>query len=102
MLALPPADKGNSTAGTSTSGSSSGSSTSGGAISQLVVRDGESWERWWAMERVLLGTIRNSGQRMAQYIGGHSVSKQHRNSGSSSRSGNTVDIAPFSAPFATP
>jgi hypothetical protein len=89
------AGKDNSTAGTtSTSGTSSGTSSSGissgssgGSISQLVVRDGESWERWWAMERVLLGTIRNSGQRMAQYIGGHRVSKQHRNSGSSSSSG---------------
>merc|ERR1719197_2233550 len=94
---------GTSGSGTSSSGTSTSTSTSGGQISQLVVRDGESWERWWAMERVLLGTIRNSGQRMAQYIGGHRVSKQHRNSGigsgsGSSGSGNTVDVALDVAP----
>lgn len=30
------------------------------------------------MERVLLGTIISSGTRMAQYMGGHSITKKHR------------------------
>jgi hypothetical protein len=39
------------------------------------------------MERVLLGTIRNSGTRLAQYIGGHSISKKHRRATSTSSGG---------------
>merc|ERR1719183_2983866 len=94
MMLVRGASRGNSgnssnSTGTSSSSSisSSGGGSGGGGPSQLVVGDGESWERWWAVERVLLLTIRNSGQRMAQYIGGHRVNKQHRNSGSGSGSG---------------
>jgi hypothetical protein len=45
---------------------------------QELVKDGESWERWWRMERVLLGTVAASGVRVAQYVGGSAMSKAHR------------------------
>ena len=50
----------------------------GASVSEKVVRDGDSWERWYAMERVLLGTIRNAAKSMSMYIGGVHFSKAHR------------------------
>jgi len=54
---------------------------SGRAATQELVKDGDSWERWWKLERVLLGTVANSGKKIAQYIGGSSMNKAHRGDG---------------------